>query len=673
MSEFLVRNSGRIILAAVVLTLLLVIPLLTMEREEQASSDPPGEVLELKNDVNDRFAPEVHTTTYIVESRTGDILTQAGLWELYQAERRLREADQRGTLAPEGLPAQPYLYEAFDVEANRPFVGVHSLADAVQEVLLRNPPYATTLETATDAQVKLAVHQLLSNPETSGLRKSLSIEARSENRVLGIHEIDYWTSPALVFNVLADNERLGGGTLEIAVGGDETVLDKEEFNRNMQRVLRGDERSYRLWGIVIDINLEAADEGQTAGPFIMFTVVAVVLIAGLSLRSYWAVALTGAGLASLMIWLKGISNLVGLKGGLIIELIVPIAMISLGVDFALHGLRRYREEKGHGYAPGMALRAGFAGLLGALILAMASDSIAFLANASSGIEEVIHFSIAASIAIVSSFIVLGVVLPLAMMRIDQLRPRASATPSRKQRFTTLLNSMGVAALTGASVIMVVAVSKPLGVLILFGMVAGFLVAPLLVMRRRQSLEAAVRVSPEAEATTLSRSADGGTYVALVAGIARYRYVLLPVFLAITVAAALFATKLEATLDVRDYFVGDSDFVVSLDKLDEHQGETNGVHLGSRGQHQRREARRWRSKHGLTNGYRPAEAHNGERIRGWSRRRSHWCANQRQRRRRPPGLRGSDRGCLCLHAGRRRAPGREHPCVYHRPDSGGALS
>ena len=77
----------------------------------------------------------------------------------------------------------------------------------------------------------------------------------------------------------------------------------------------------------------------------MFTVIAALVVVGISLRSYWALALTGAGLAALMIWLKGISNLVGIKGGFTIELIVPIAMIALGVDFAVHAMRRYQEKK----------------------------------------------------------------------------------------------------------------------------------------------------------------------------------------------------------------------------------------------------------------------------------------------------------------------------------------
>ena len=255
--------------------------------------------------------------------------------ELYRNEEALRQADEKGELRPDDLPAQPYLFQGFDTDANRPFVGTYTLADAVQEVLVNDPRLDTSLEAATDDEVKLAVHEVLANPETSGLRDALSVDESSETRVVDGREITYWSASALFFVVLADNEKLGGGTFEATPGADETLLDKEEFNRNVQESLRGDEDTYRLWGIALDANLEAADEGREAGVFIMLTVIAALVVVGISLRSYWAVALTGAGLGVLMIWLKGISNLVGIKGGLIIEFIVPIAMISLGVDFAV--------------------------------------------------------------------------------------------------------------------------------------------------------------------------------------------------------------------------------------------------------------------------------------------------------------------------------------------------
>ena len=276
----------------------------------------------------------------------------------------------------------------------RPVVGIYTLADEVHEVMASDP-LSPTLENATDDDVKLALHRILSDPRTKRLREDLSIKATNEPRQVAGQEIAYWRSPALFTFVVADNEKLGGGSLRIGTGGDDVTKQKEQFNRQVQKTLRGDQENYRLWGIAIDVNLEVEDEAELAGPFIMFTAIGVLIVVGVALRSYWAVALTGAGLGILMIWLKGISNLIGLKSGLVVDLIVPIAMISLGVDFAIHSLRRYREEKERGSPPRLALRLGFAGVLGALALAMLSDGIAFGSNVTSGIETVTGFGIAA--------------------------------------------------------------------------------------------------------------------------------------------------------------------------------------------------------------------------------------------------------------------------------------
>ena len=159
----------------------------------------------------------------------------------------------------------------------------------------------------------------------------------------------------MTFSVMTDNQKLGGGGLEIGVGGGPDVIAKEHLNRHIRDVMKEGSTSYDIWGIAIDANLEAQDEGKTAGIFIMFTVIGALLVVGLTLKSYWATAICGIGLGVLMIWLKGISSLIGLKSGLVIDLIVPIGMISLGVDFAVHALRRYKEELNKQYPPRMAL------------------------------------------------------------------------------------------------------------------------------------------------------------------------------------------------------------------------------------------------------------------------------------------------------------------------------
>ncbi len=570
--DVLERRSGVVIAAVLLVTGLLVIPLLVMEPPEQASIDPPAEVFELQREIDALTQSPTHGIPFIVEAGSGDVLTQAVLWQLYQSTAALREADEGGGLAPDGLPVQPYLYSGFDLTTNRPVVGVTSIADAVALLLLFDPSLNTTLEAATDDQVKIAVHRLLSNRQTGGLLDLLSSKAVSERRTVNGSEIDYWTSPALVLLVMADNEKLGGGSLHIGIGGGDVVRQKEELGRNVQSVLRGDQDTYRLWGIAIDVNLESEEEGRSAGIFIMFTVIAAVAIVGISLRSYWAMALTGVGLGILMVWLKGITALVGVKGGLVIDLIVPIAMISLGVDFAVHALRRYQEERDRGLAPSLALRVGLAGVLGALALAMATDGVAFLANVSSRIEAVVHFGVAAAIAVGSSFVILGVVVPLAMSRVDHLRSLGSGSRlGTADRLAILAGGAGVAALSGTGVILLVAVSEPLGLGVLAATLVGFVVAPAAMLRWR-SAGTTGETGPRPEELRRSRSS---LVESIAAGPARYAPAVLLVAVVVTGAAAFFATRLEPTFDVKDFFDADSDFVVGLDKLDEHIGQRGG--------------------------------------------------------------------------------------------------
>jgi predicted RND superfamily exporter protein len=272
-----------------------------------------------------------------------------------------------------------------------------------------------------------------------------------------------------------------------------------------------------------------------------------------------------------MIWLKGIAALLGIKGGLTIDLIVPIAMLSLGVDFALHSFKRYAEEKRRGITPKMALRAGFIGVLGALTLAMASDSVAFLANISSGIEAVMHFGLAAGIAVAASYVILGVVLPAAMMHIDQMKKPAMTIKTR--RILMALGGGGVAAMTGTGVILLVAVSIPIGTAILIANAVLFAGLPLWFIRRKRLGQISETVSLPKETTDIVTTTQW--FPSLIARIAHYRIWVLLLVAGLTAAATIFALKLKATFDPKDFLSSRSDFVISLDKMDKHLGERGG--------------------------------------------------------------------------------------------------
>ncbi len=572
--SFLADRSISVILLSLIATVLLLYPLFKMSPSQQASPNPPGEVYELQEDIDSKFPTPVHFAYFMLEAKNGDVLTRDVLIEFKENRDILLSIDSKGELAVGTLEKQPYLFKYFNPNIQIEITGIASLLEPIEATL---SAMNTTLETASEEQIKFAVHQLISNETTSNVIDFLSKHAKYEKRTVFGKEINWWTSPAMDFSALADNSKLGGGGLEIGLGGGPDVINKEHLNRKISSIMRGNSTYYDVWGVAIDANLESEEEGQTSGAFITFTIIGAVLIVGLSLKSYWATAISGIGLGVLIIWLKGISALIGLKSGLVIDLVVPISMISLGVDFVVHAIRRYKEEIEEGYSPRNGLKIGLSGVLGALLLAMLSDSIAFLSNLSSNIEAVIHFGSAAAIAVLSSFIILGVIAPIATMRIDELI--GDSGKKFKSKFSTLtriFGSIAVASACGGSVIIMVAVSKLYGIISLLIATLIFIGIPVayLIVIKTKNKSSTISIKDNHQPIH-SDSLIVSWVEKTVTVTTSYKHIVLATTVVITAISIFFAFNLKPTFDVKDFFDPKSDMVIGLDKVDEHVGEKGG--------------------------------------------------------------------------------------------------
>ena len=418
LADFTENHSSWLIFGVIVITALLVIPLFLMQPTESASDNPTGsDVVKWYQEIGDTFPSEVYTMPFIVEADNGDMLTRDNLYELYKNEQALRD----GSLSP-------FLYERYNETAGVALKGVYSFADSVNMVLMYASHGAVSLANATDTQVKQAVDYVLGSPLTEGMEIELSVLASYEE---GPGGIKLWKSPALLFVVESDREKVQQA-YPASIGQEYSeLLALEHFGRDVQEVLRGDEQGYRLWGVFIDLNLEAADEAAVSGPMLVAAIVLMLIIISLIFRSWLITLLSGVGLGMLIIWLKGFSNLIGLKSSHILDLIVPVAILVLGIDYAIHALFRYREEIEKGQSPFRALGASTFSVGNALVLAMLTTIIAFGANASSGIESLVGFGIAASVAMVASLIILGLFVPALVMRYDNWRHRTFTGKSSK--------------------------------------------------------------------------------------------------------------------------------------------------------------------------------------------------------------------------------------------------
>jgi uncharacterized protein len=152
-----------------------------------------------------------------------------------------------------------------------------------------------------------------------------------------------------------------------------------------------------------------------------------------------------------------------------------------------------------------------------------------------------------------------------------------------------------------AVLLVVFLAPPAGLAVLAGYLAAFVAVPAWVAgRRRAPARAAIAAAPRAVTSTAAPRAEGtaaarGPAAAasaddsappaagrLAAGLGRAvtavaarRAVVLPVVAALSAVAAVFAVQVPASFDVEDFFAADTDFVVGLDKLDEHVGDQGG--------------------------------------------------------------------------------------------------
>ena len=566
-SKFFVENPTKIFLLFIFTTIGLILSYLFIPYRGDASTSPNDPIIDLDKKISLEFSDEAHFAFFILESKNGDdILSKDNLLNIYLAENKLRKEDINKKLSPETISPKEHLFSYIDSETGTSVNGLLTIADIVNEILNNNPNFNKSLSEASNEEVKEVLSVILGNDDFTEVGRNISVHSSISKRNINGKEIDWWTSPAITIAVLADNESLGGGSQRVALSGDKATIDKEKFNTKVLELLKKELPQLNVWGVAIDVNLEGERQGFSSALFITLTVIAAIAVVGFSLRSYWAVVLIGIGLSILMIWLKGFSYLLGLKGGLVADMIVPIAMISLGVDFGVHAIRRYQEEKNNDISFDRKFIIAFTGVGAALTLAFISDAIAFLSNITAGIESIVHFGLAAGVATFAAYIVLGIYAPFLLSRIESLDNKSNIFSNKLFRLFLSLGSAGTA---GGSVIVFLLLSPILGVLLAVINILFFLITPIYFVRgeRPKNKNPQLRISffekIESYFSSIILFFSGKPIITVL------------FFSLITIYTTFLAFKLEASFEVADFFNPQSDFVKGLDKLDYHLGDTTG--------------------------------------------------------------------------------------------------
>ncbi|MEA2000878.1 MAG: MMPL family transporter [Actinomycetota bacterium] len=560
--EWVNRRYALITVGVLILAVLMAGAFSALGSDEEPQFDPSGEIYDTADRVEEVFDFTGGTSqlVFLVEGPDeGDVLTRNALLEWKTNSERLRAA----TRDVGGDPLNSHLTTAFHRDLNVEIANVYSIADAVDAEL------AGGLEGASDADVKVALATVLApNSPNAALRGTLSRLTTVTPGTVAGQEIEVWEGPAFQALVVYDLD-----TFEVTTTStDQDVIDQERFlevqrwARQVQIELRGDQEYYTALGLGIDIDLAFEEQAAEAMPFILGAVVVIVIVVGALLRSYWAAVYVGAALTVSTIIYKGIWALVGLKGGMLLGFIVPISVISFGVDFFIHAIGRAREAQVEGHSRERAYPIGLSAVMLALLLAALSSSAAFLSNAVSGIETITQFGVGAAIAILVAFVVLGLLTPKLVLATEEGMgsPPEYHGPRIPTKFGFLLAAL-VAGVTVAG-----AVQFPtIGVVALLVYATLFIWLPFRWTRRRNKRAADKGIAPDDTIKGVGHGLHAAGYV--VHFLARWRVVTIPVVVVLAVAGVWGALQVRSDFSFTDFLSSDSDAVKSFERQEFHFG------------------------------------------------------------------------------------------------------
>ncbi len=131
----------------------------------------------------------------------------------------------------------------------------------------------------------------------------------------------------------------------------------------------------------------------------------------------------GLGLAALVltfIWTFGFMGYARVPFSESMVTVFPL-LLAVGIDFGIHIINRYREERAAGAAINEAMGITTGQLTAAFMIVTVTTVFSFLANLTSSIESTRDFGLVAAAGIVFTFLIFGIFLPAGKVALDQFR------------------------------------------------------------------------------------------------------------------------------------------------------------------------------------------------------------------------------------------------------------
>ena len=156
----------------------------------------------------------------------------------------------------------------------------------------------------------------------------------------------------------------------------------------------------------------------------------LLLIVGILFAVYRSVSDVLLGLAGLVVtivWMYGFGVLLGpdylgVTGNFSqIAIVIPVLLVGLGIDYAIHLTSRYREELAVGADIDTAAQVAVVSVGGALVLATITTIIGFATNWFTPLPPIQDFGLFTAFGVLSAFLVMVTLVPAARHLLDARR------------------------------------------------------------------------------------------------------------------------------------------------------------------------------------------------------------------------------------------------------------
>ena len=391
------RSPGKVILVFLLLTAFFFTGLGDIESEsgqDQFIEDLPSfEALEdVQRDFGGSFSESGSSTTVLLDSPNA--VSKQGVLRTLRAQKRLEE------------------YAPLRVESTR------SPAETVAREIA---PEATTLfgmtnavESATQGEVEAAVRSVAEGPGFgNGLSEDFNAGSASATAV------------------------------RISVSHD-TPDPPDERGERVRRVLASVNGDFLVIG----------DQPSTnTGSLLVILPAALLFITLFLVVAYRDIIDLLLGLFSIgvtLVWTFGFLGIAGIPFSVLVVSVPPL-LIAVGIDFGIHSVNRYREERADGEGIAESMRLTTDQLLVAFFIVTGTSAIGFLSNLVSAFPPTRNFGLTAAVGIVFTFLIFGVFLPAQKVYLDRLRERLPVPEMSSSPLGSEGSSLGRVLSTGVTV------------------------------------------------------------------------------------------------------------------------------------------------------------------------------------------------------------------------------